>query len=465
MGRNAGVEEGVVLEEAAVGALRERLRGEVVGSGDEGYDGARAVWNGLIDRRPALVVRVSGVGDVVEAIAFARDQGLPVTVRGGGHNVAGTAVGEGSLVIDVSGLKGVEVDAEARTARAGAGLTLGELDAATQAHGLAAPLGVVSKTGIAGLTLGGGIGWLRRRHGLSSDNLVSVELVTAAGDVVTASEHENADLFWALRGGGGGIGVVTAFEYRLYPVGPEVMLCFVLYPLARAEAVLRAVDGHLAADEALSPVGVLGHVPAIEEFPEHVHGQPFVAVLAVHPGNIGEGEAAVAPLRALGEPLADLSGPMPYVDAQRVLDADYPDGGRYYWKSIALDSLDAEAIEVLSRWTVAAPSGHSTVDVWFHGGAMNRVGAEETAFGPRPPYLIGVEANWEGGDDEAHVAWARETVADLARFSSGGSYLNFPGFYEDGDALLRDSLGERNFARLQSIRKEYDPANRFARPE
>jgi FAD/FMN-containing dehydrogenase len=454
-----------VLDDAEVAGLRGRISGDVIAAGEDRYDDARTVWNGLIDRQPALVVKVSGIGDVVDALAFAREHALRVTVRGGGHNVAGTAVGEAALVVDVSGLKEIEVDAAARTARVGSGLTLGELDAATQAHGLAAPLGVVSKTGIAGLTLGGGIGWLRRRHGLASDNLVSVELVTAAGDVVSASEHENRDLFWALRGGGGGLGVATAFEYRLHPVGPGVVLCFVLYPLARTEEVLRAVDGQLDGDEAMSPVGVLGHVPAVDDFPEHLHGEPFVAILAVHPEGGAEGEAAVARLRSLGEPLADLSGSMTYVEAQRALDGDYPDGGRYYWKSIALDALDAEAVEVLSRRAAAAPSGHSTIDVWFHGGAMSRVRAEDTAFGPRPRYLIGVEANWESGDDDVNIVWARETVAELAPFSGGGSYLNFPGFFEEGAELVRSSLGEGNYARLEELRRRFDPDDLLVRPE
>jgi FAD/FMN-containing dehydrogenase len=455
-----------VLEDAALGQLRERVSGHVVAADDDGYDAARAVWNGLIDRRPAAVIRVADERDVVEALAFAREHGLHVTVRGGGHNVAGTAVGEGALVVDMSGLKGVDVDPSARTARAGAGLTLGELDAATQVHGLAAPLGVVSQTGIAGLTLGGGIGWLRRKHGLSSDNLVSLEVVTAGGDVVRASADENRDLFWALRGSGAGLGVVTSFVYRLYPVGPEVMVCFVLYPAARAAEVLRFADEHVVrSGDDLSPLGVLGHVPPVDDFPEETHGLPYVAILAVHPGPVEEGARMLAPLRELGGAIADLSGPMPYVEAQKLLDADYPDGGRYYWKSIALEDLADGAIETLIRHAAAAPSYHSTIDVWFHGGALSRVGADETAFGPRPPYLVGVESNWESGDDAAKVDWARAVVADLGRFSGGGSYLNFPGFFEEGAELVRSSLGEENYARLEEIKQRFDPDNLLVRPE
>jgi FAD/FMN-containing dehydrogenase len=464
---NAGTKvggTGTGLDGAAVEALRSRLQGEVVRPGDAGYDEARAVWNGLIDRRPALVVRVSRTEDVVEALAFARDHGLRVSVRGGGHNVAGTAVRDGALVVDLSALKDVEVDVEARTARAGGGATLGDVDAATQAFGLAAPLGVVSETGIAGLTLGGGIGWLRRKHGLASDNLVSLEVVTPAGDVVTASESENPDLFWALRGGGG-LGVVTSFEYRLHPVGPEVMVCFVLYPAARAAEVLRFVDEHTASSDELSPLAFLGFVPAGEAFPESAHGLPFVAVVALHPGSVADGTAALAPLRELGDPIVDLSAAMPYVEAQKLLDEDYPDGLRYYWKSVALDELGDDAVERLQAHAAAAPSQHSTIDVWYHGGAMSGVDAEATAFGPRPRYLVGVEANWDEGDDAANIAWARETVAELERFSTGGSYLNFPGFFEEGDDLVRSAHGERNYARLQEIRARLDPANLFATAE
>ena len=451
---------------AAFDRLRSRFRGELMRPGDDGYDDARHVWNGLIDRSPALVARVAGVDDVAEALGLAREERLGVSIRGGGHNVAGTAVREGGVVVDLSGLKEIAVDVGARTVRAGAGCTLGELDAATQAFGLATPLGVVSETGIAGLTLGGGIGWLRRKHGLSSDNLVSLDVVTAAGEVVTASENENADLFWAFRGGGGGFGVVTSFEYRLHPVGPEVMACFVLYPAARTVDVLRFTDEHMTATgDELSPLGVLGVVPPADVFPVETHGLPYAAILALHPGSIDDGTAALAPLRELGEPLADLSGPMPYIEVQKLLDEDYPDGGRYYWKSIALDTLGANAIEVLSARAVAAPSQHSTIDVWFHGGAMSRVGAHETAFGPRPRYLIGVEANWEEGDDAANIAWARDTIADLAPLSSGASYLNFPGFFEEGDELMRSAHGERNYERLLEIRRRYDPTGAFARPE
>jgi FAD/FMN-containing dehydrogenase len=449
------------LDATALELLRADVRGEVSTPGVAGYDEARALWNGMIDRHPAAIVLVEGADDVAVAIRFAREHGLTVTVRGGGHGVAGNALSDGGLVVDLRRLRSVEVDPDARTARAGGGVTLGELDTATQEHGLAAPVGVVTKTGIAGLTLSGGIGWLRRKHGLSVDNLVSLEVVTADGQVRTASETENAELFWALRGGGGSFGVVTALEYRLHTLGPEVMVAFVLYPGERAAEILRATDEYTqAAPEEVSPLAFLGRVPHGDPFPAEIHGAPFAAVAAVYAGDAEEGERSLAPLRELGDPLADLSGVLPYVEAQSLLDEDYPDGWRYYWKSVDLDELGDEALERLTAHAATAPSHHSTIDVWYHGGAMTRVDAEATAFGRRSRYLLGVEANWEPGDpDDENVAWAREAVDDLGRFSDGGGYLNFPGFFEEGDEQLRASYGERNFERLVALKSELDPGN------
>jgi FAD/FMN-containing dehydrogenase len=452
------------LEEVVVERFGAKLRGELLRSGDTEYEEARALWNGVIDRRPALIARCAVVEDVVEAVNFARENDLLLAVRGGGHNVAGTASAEGGLVLDLSDMKSIEVDPERRTVRAAAGATIGELDKETQKHGLATPMGVVSETGIAGLTLNGGMGHLRRKHGLSSDNLLSVELVTADGHLLTASEEENADLFWAVRGGGGNFGVVTSFEYRLYPVGPEVMCAFVFYPGDRAREVLRSAEGYVAgAPDEVSPLSFLGRVPRVEDFPEEWHGEQFVGFLAVYAGSVEEGEEALRPLRELGDPIADFSGPMPYTEAQKLLDEDYPDGWRYYWKSVNVDGLGDEAIEALMEHAQAAPSDHSTIDVWFQGGAMGRVGADESAFGDRSaPILLGIEANWEENpeDDEANIAWARGCYSDLRRFSGGGVYLNFPGFLEEGQGLIRDAYGE-NYERLVALKNKYDPANLF----
>ena len=351
----------------------------------------------MIDKRPALIARCANVEDVVDSVNFARENNLLVAVRGGGHNVAGTASADGGLVVDLSAMKDIEVDPERRTVRAGAGVTIGELDEETQKHGLATPMGVVSETGIAGLTLNGGIGHLRRKHGLSSDNLLSVDLVTADGRFLTASEEENAELFWAVRGGGGNFGVVTSFEYRLYPVGPEVMCAFVFYPgiVQRGAALRRGVHGRCPRRG--EPPELPGPGPPRRGLPGGVARRAVRRV----PGGVrrprrgGRGGAQAA-ARARG-PIVDFSGPMPYAEVQKLLDEDYPDGWRYYWKSVNVDGLDDGVIEALMEHAEAAPSDHSTIDVWFQGGAMGRVGADESAFGDRSaPILLGIEANWEG---------------------------------------------------------------------
>ena len=455
--------ENGVLDGSVIERFRSRLHGELIRAGDEGYEKARRVWNGMIDKHPALIARCFGASDVVNAVAFAREHGLLMSVRGGGHNVAGTAIADDGLVVDLSPMTRIQVDPEGRTVRAEAGVTIGELDERTQAFGLATPMGVVSETGIAGLTLNGGIGWLRRKHGLSSDNLVSVDIVTAEGRFLTASETENEDLFWAVRGGGGNYGVVTSFEYRLHPVGPEVMFCFVFYPGDKARDVLRYMNGYMAqAPDEVSPLGVLGRVPADDTFPDERHGEQFVAVLAMYAGEVEEGEQVLRPLRGIAEPIVDLSGPIPYTEAQKALDEDYPDGGRYYWKSANVEGMGEEIMDRLIAHAEAAPSGHSTIDVWYQGGAMGRGGAGESAFGDRSaPALLGIEANWEEPrDDEANVAWAREVVDDMRRFSDGGMYLNFPGFLEEGQDMVREAYGE-NYERLVALKNRYDPANLF----
>jgi FAD/FMN-containing dehydrogenase len=439
------------------------MRGELIRPGDPEYEPARALWNGMIERRPALIAHCAGPDDVMVAVNFARDNELPLAVRGGGHGVAGHAVCDGGLVIGLSGMKGIDVDPNRRTARAEGGCTLGELDRETQRHGLATPLGVVTRTGIAGLTLSGGMGWLRRKHGLSCDNLLSAEIVTADGNLLTASESENADLFWAIRGGGGNFGVVTSFEYRLHPVGPEVFLCFILYPAQRARDVLRACDRYLSeAPEDIAPLGVLGRVPEAEEFPPQSRGEPYVALLGLHPGDPAEGEQVLGPLRYIGEPIADLSGTMPYVEAQAVLDEDYPDGWRYYWKSVNVAELSDDVIDRLTERAAAAPSSHSTIDVWYQGGAIARVSEEATAFANRrAPYLLGIEGNWdEQARSEENVSWVRDTYAEMHSLSDGGIYLNFPGFLEEGDQLLREGYGQ-NYERLVDVKTKYDPTNLF----
>ncbi|PSK95536.1 FAD/FMN-containing dehydrogenase [Haloactinopolyspora alba] len=447
----------------AVANLEAGLRGEVVRPDDAGYDDARSVWNGMIDRRPALVVRCADVADVRSAVAFAREHGLPIAVRGGGHNVSGNAVCDGGVVVDLSALDGVDVDADRRRVRAEGGVTIGALDRATQAYGLAVPQGIVSETGVAGLTLGGGLGWLRRRHGLSCDNLVAVELVTADGQQVRADEQHHPELFWAVRGGGGNFGVVTAFEFRAHPVGPDVFVALVFHPWDGAASALRHWrEWQADAPDEVSSLAVLWHAPAIEQIPQAYHHQPVLTFAAVHTGAVADGERELDAVRGNGAPIADLSAVMPYTEAQQVFDEDYPAGLRYYWKSRFLTELTDEAVDVLMELTESSPSPHSTLDLWQLGGEMARVSTEHTAFGDRSaPLLLGVEANWEDtADDDACLAWARRAHRAAEPFSTGAEYLNFPGFLEEGEAVVRQSFGT-NYPRLVAVKNQYDPANVF----
>jgi FAD/FMN-containing dehydrogenase len=401
---------------------------------------------------------------VVAAVKFAQKHGLRISVRSGGHNVAGSCLDENGYVIDLSAMRSVRVDRERRTARAEGGARLGDLDHETQAFGLAAPLGVVSATGIAGLTLHGGIGWLLRRHGLSIDNLLSVDIVTADGQVKRADLDQNPDLFWAVRGGGGNFGVVTSFEFKVHPVGPAVWLSAPVYPLDRAPEVLAAFRDYMAeAPDELMGIAVYWSAPEVPDISEAFRGSPVLILLACYTGPFEKGKKLTAPLRNIGTPLADLGGPMRFVDVQKFLDADYPDGKFYYWKSIYLDRLDAEAIAVLSGHAASRPSPLSSIDVWTLGRAMSRVPGTDTAFYKRDaPYMIGIEANWDRREDtEANIQWARRVFGDMERFSRGGHYLNFPGFFEDRDGILHSAYGP-NLKRLQAIKKQFDPLNLFA---
>jgi len=360
------------------------LHGDLIRPDHSDYDDVRAVWNGMIDKRPALIARCSGVRDVISAVNFARENDLLVAVRGGGHNVAGTAVCDDGLVIDLSEMRGVWVDPEERTAWAQAGATWADVDHETQAFGLATPGGVVSETGVAGLTLGGGIGHLRCKYGLTCDNLASADVVTANGDFLTASTDEHEELLWGLRGGGGNFGVVTGFEFDLHPVGPEMVICLVFYSGDRTVEVLEAYRDYVAAaSPEVSLLTSSGVMPDEELFAADTVDEPKIAIAGCYAGSIEDGERALAPLREIGTPLADFSGSMPYVELQQLFDEDYPDGMRYYWKSLYLDGLSESAIDRIAYWSGVAPSPLSTVDVWQLGGAIERVGVEESAFAGR----------------------------------------------------------------------------------
>lgn len=454
------------LDVSTVQSLAGQVKGPVILPDDAAYDEARKVWNGMIDRYPALIVRPLDVSDVIAAVNFAREHDLLLSVRGGGHNVAGHATNDGGIVIDLAEMKQIEVDPAGRTVRVGGGATWGDVDAATQPHGLATPGGVYSRTGIAGLTLGGGYGWLRSTYGLSCDNLIAAEVVTADGRLVHASATENPDLLWGLRGGGGNFGVVTTFEFRLHPVGPDVMFVFVFHDGRGEDAMKRALRlyrdfSETAPDEA-NTIAALGQIPPDEHFPEELHRTPFAAFGGLYVGPVDEGEKVLRPLRDLGAPLLDFSGVMPYVEAQRAFDADYPDGLRYYWKSLNLTRLDEDAIERIVRHARQQPSPFSTTDLWHVGGAVKRAGPDESAFGGRDvAFLLSPEANWlDAADDEANLRWVRDFVADMAPFSDGSRYLNFAGFQEEGDDMIRASYGAQH-ARLQALKRQYDPGNLF----
>jgi FAD/FMN-containing dehydrogenase len=455
------------VSEEQVDALAAQLSGTLIRPGDADYDEARSVWNGMIDRRPALIARCATVEDVVTALNFARETGLPLAVRGGGHNVAGHGTCDDGLVIDLGPLNQVVVDPEARLVRAGGGTTIGDLDAAAQQYGLAVPMGVVSATGIAGLTLGGGLGWLRNKYGLSCDNLVAAEVVTADGEVITASETENADLLWGLRGGGGNFGIVTTFVLQAHPVGPEVNFVFALHD-GRGEKMAEAIsfyrDYTATAPDEVSTIMASGIVPpGVEAFPEEIQGLPFVLIGGMYAGPASEGEPFMQPMRTFAEPLVDFSGIMPYTAAQQMFDPDYPDGHRYYWKSLNLNSLDDQVIERFVKHARQQPSAHSTVDLWHVGGAVSRIGEKDSAFhGRHATFLLNPEANWEDPeDDEANIAWVRNFIADMQEFSDGSRYLNFPGFQEEGDQMMRDAFGEK-YQRLAELKRKYDPTNFFS---
>jgi FAD/FMN-containing dehydrogenase len=452
----------VSLSDSDLRALGAAVSGEVVVSGHPAYEAARRVWNGLIDKHPGLVVRCAREADVVTAVSFAREHDLELCVRGGGHNVAGRAVADGALVVDLSGMRRVHLDEAERTTLVDGGALLGDVDRATQPRGLAVPLGAVSETGVAGLTLHGGYGWLCRKHGLSIDSLVSARVVTASGDVLRASAQENADLFWALRGGGGNFGVVTSFEFRAYPIEPEVWFSLVLYPLERADLIMRAYrDYMLQAPDELMAIGIYWSAPPLPAVPAEMHGKPVVIVAAVYSGPAAEGERAIAPLRTLGRPIADLTSRMPFADVQRAFDEDYPKGRLYYWKSAYLPTLPDEAIAAFTRYAGERPSPLSTVEVWTLGGAVARVPETETAFARRAhPFLFALESNWDDpGRAAENIAWARDAYREAERFTAG-SYLNFPGFGEEGEAQLRAAYGQ-NFDRLRAIKARYDPENLF----
>lgn len=449
------------LRDSALSALRTRFRGELLMPADAGYDAARSIWNAAINKRPALIARCSGVADIVAALRCAQDEGLLLAVRGGGHNVAGTALCDGGIVLDLSRLKGIRVDPGACTVRIQPGVLNGDLDHETQAFGLATTSGIASTTGVAGLTLGGGIGWLMRRHGLTCDNLLSADVVLADGRHVTASATEHPDLFWALRGGGGNFGVVTSFEYRLHAVGPTVVAGLLLYPAERAREVLRAYRDYAAtAPDELTVIVNLRHAPPAPWLPASLHGRAVVAMMACHAGPVEQGLQAVRPLRSLGPVLFDNLEAKPYVQHQKMYDAAVPAGWRYFWKSHYLHALGDGLIDALvaRAWQDTSPKSYTLLPLM--GGAVSRVDEQATSFGNRDAvHTININAVWtDVQEDREHVAWARAFFAATEPFSTGGVYVNFLG--DEGGERVRAAYGA-NFDRLVQVKSRYDPDNFF----
>jgi FAD/FMN-containing dehydrogenase len=463
------------LSEEALSELRAQLRGEALTSADAGYENARAPFNAMHVDRPGLIVRCIGTADVVDAVNFARDSGIEVTVRGGGHSIAGLSSSDGGMVIDLSLMRGVGVDVEAKVARVQGGALLGDVDRETQVFGLAAPLGAVSETGVAGLTLGGGYGWLRRKYGLACDNVLSAQVACADGQVRTASADENPDLFWALRGGGGNFGIVTSFTFRLHPVGPIVAFAGLFYPLTDAPAVLRALHEYAeAAPDEVSCEAIVtaSPMPADPHLPEPTHGERCVIVAGVYAGDPDEGMKALQPLRELGAPLADISEPMPYAIVQSAFDGFFPRGGvQGYWKSLYLRELSDEAIDLIVQKGVERSSGASEyelvyLDILPMSGAVNRVEPAATAFAERSaPYLVSVDANWtDGAENATNIAWVREAWSDIdGRFGTGATYLNFSGRDGEPAGAGVDEALAGNLARLGKVKATYDPDNFFRR--
>lgn len=456
----------LVLDETTIQDFIGYLRGTCIRPGDADYENARAVWNGMIDKRPTLIVRCADTNDVVKAVTFAREHELRLSVRGGGHNTAGIAVCDEGLVIDLSQMRDVQVDADARIAYAQGGVTWADLDAATQAYGLVTPGGVVSATGIAGLTLTGGMGHLRRKYGLSCDNLLALELVTADGRVRRVSQTKHPALFWALRGGGDNFGVVTAFEYWLHPLGPEIFFSSVFYSLAMAKEALQAFRTYAAtAPDEVSTLITLVTVPDVPFFPAEARGQPAIGFVSCYAGPVATGERALQPLREFGTPLADLSSAMPYTEVQTFFDEDYPAGElRYAWSSLYLNNLSDDLIDEVITMCETRPSLRSTVDIWQMGGAISRVDEEATALSKRQaPFLLGVKANWKyAADDEANIAWARACIAAARPFCDGSQYCNFPGLHEAGDPASQAIYGYGSkLERLVTLKTIYDPTNLF----
>ena len=452
----------IELDQQMVGGLRMRLRGPVLLPGDAGFEEARTLWNGMIERRPALVARCIGTADVIEAVRFAREHELLLCIKAGGHNIAGLAAADGALMIDLSPMRGVWVEPGRKIAHAQAGCLLGDLDRETQLHGLATVLGFISLTGCAGLTLGGGFGYLTRRFGWTCDNVLGMDVVTAEAKLVRASRDENADLFWGLRGGGGNFGLVTGIDYALHPVGPEIVGGAVAWPASAAEDVLELYRSLAeAAPRELTLVALMRPAPPAPWLPPEMHGKPIVIILACHSGDPAEGERLVAPIKAFGKPVGDVLVRRPYAQLQSMLDATQPKGKRYYWKSEYLAGVEPELCDELIAHAGRIRSPHAAIALFQLGGALNELDEDHSPAGNRQArYVFNVTGAWDRPEeDAANIEWARAAWTGMKRFSTGGTYLNFL-TGDEGDERTAAALGNA-LPRLAGIKRAWDPQNVF----
>jgi FAD/FMN-containing dehydrogenase len=447
----------------ALGELERTFNGRLVRPGDPRYDEHRQVWNGSIDRSPAWIARCCGVGDVAAVVKFARETGIPLAVRSGGHSFPGLSVSDGGVVADLALMKGIEVDPERRTARAQAGVLIGELDRATQPFGLAAPAGIVTHTGLSGLTLGGGIGWLMRRHGLTIDRLKEVELITAEGELVRASEDENADLFWGVRGGGGNFGIVTEFEFDLAAVGPTVLAGPIFWPIEESPGLLRFYREWIAeAPDDLMTIVIHRKAPPLPFVPTELHGKLIVGVVCCYAGSVEDGERVVRPLRRFGSPVLDLLQPKPFTEHQAMFDPSYPHGRWYYMRACDVPELTDDVIDITVEHSMRIRSPLTAFPIWQLGGAVAQVGEDETAFhgrgGGHAFNITAVTESAEGFDEERE--WVREFWGALEPHHSS-VYVNF--LMEEGEDRVREAYGAAKYERLKALKRRYDPGNLFRR--
>ena len=451
-----------MISTTTISEFSQSLSQSLIRTSDSEYDAARSVWNGMIDKKPLMVAMCNNADDIVKCVNFARNQNLTVSIKGGGHSVAGKAVCDDGLMINLSQMNSVVVNTKEKTVTVQSGATIGDMDKETQKFGLATPVGIVSKTGIAGLTLGGGYGYLGRSYGLTSDNLISAELITADGEIIKANESENSDLFWALQGGGGNFGVVTSFKFKCYDVGPNLMVAKIFYPIDDAKKVLTFYNSFAKnAPDELATSAMIIRIPPVEPFPKDIQGKLSIFVQACYSKDLESGKKVLEPWENFGNPMLRVIMPTPFLDVQTGFDEGMPNGMRYYWKSHFFETLTDDAIDVFVNHTKNIPGVFTIVGFDPFGGAINRVKEDATAFSQRSAsYILGIWGGWiEKNEDEKNINWIRELYEKMKPFASGGTYSNF--LDKDDDNKVKASFGS-NYERLQQVKRKYDPNNFFS---